>query len=472
MQYIFRGWRIRYARHIRETLILSFPVVVGQLGTMLMGITDTLMVGRLGYVYVSAGSLANSIFFLISVLGIGITFAITPLVAEAAAKGATEQGAGYLRQGIWVGTGAALIIMVLTLAAAQLLYLMRQPSQDTDLAHGYMQIVSLSAVPLMVFLMSKQFTDGNSQTIPAMFITFVGLGSNVFLNWLLIEGNWGFPALGLDGAAWGTVAARTIMMVLMLGYILWHKSLAVYQVLYGDWRWNLPLMRRILSLGIPAGLQYFFEVGAFSGAAIMVGWMGEGDIASANRAAHQIALQLCALTYMLVMGVSAGATIRVGNAMGMRDLRQVRDAGMTGIVMGGALMLICALALILGRGFLPALFTNDTYVLDLSARLLIIAAFFQLFDGVQAVAAGILRGIRDVRIPTVITFVAYWVVALPVGALLGFTFEMEVAGVWYSFVAGLGLAAIALTWRFHVLTRYQTAWFDVASDPAAVPVIH
>ncbi|MEL7342807.1 MAG: MATE family efflux transporter, partial [Bacteroidota bacterium] len=208
--------------------------------------------------------------------------------------------------------------------------------------------------------------------------------------------------------------------------------------------------RKILRIGFPSGLQYFFEVGAFAGAVVMVGWLEDGSI---NRSAHQIAIQLAAIAYMLVAGLSAGAAIRVGEAYGRRDRLGVRLAGLAGIYLAIAMMIVTATVLIIGKDFFPALFLSDSEVLSLAANLMVIAGLFQIFDGIQAVAIGILRGIQDVKIPTIWAFVIYWLIALPLGYVFGFSWEGGLAGIWYSLVVSLGLASVVLTWRFWRLTQ-------------------
>ncbi len=414
-----------------------------------MGVIDNLMIGQLGYVELSASALANGNFFILTVIGMGISFAISPLVAEAAAAGDEARVGQYLRQGVWIALLAGTVLGALVWVSADVLPYMDQPVQDIALADSYLRILSFTVIPLMLFLVFKQFVDGLSHTMPAMVITLLGLGFNILANWVLIYGHWGFPRLELDGAGYGTLASRVFMMVLMIAYVLDPRRFGSYSLGQGWFRWNGQVIRKILSIGVPSGMQYFFEVGAFTGAAIMVGWLVDGSV---FRAAHQIVIQLAALTYMLVSGLAAGSAIRVGNGLGKRNIVEVRLAGMSGIYLGAAFMVLAALSFVIGRNFFPGLFVSDPRVLESAAGLMIIAAFFQLFDGIQAVGVGILRGIQDVRIPTLVTFVVYWVISLPVGYFLGFTLGWGVDGIWYSFVLSLLLASVVLTGRFWYLT--------------------
>ncbi|MEM7368820.1 MAG: MATE family efflux transporter [Bacteroidota bacterium] len=441
-------WR-KYVHHFRETFFLSIPVIIGQLGFMLMGFIDNLMIGDVGYIHLSAASLANSMFFFILVLGIGIVMAITPLVAEVHAAGDNKKVGDFFRQGSWVGLIVGIILGGLTFFSAELLPYLNQPPEDVALAKSYLQIISFSVLPLMLFRAGKSFAEGASLTRPAMYVVLAGLVFNVLANWLLIYGNWGFPRLELDGAGYGTLASRIFMMILMGAYLFTSKDFKAFRLLDGWHKWQTKVMRKILEIGLPSGLQYFFEVGAFVGASVIIGTMDDGSV---QRAAHQIAIQYGALAYMVVSGLAAGSTIRVGNALGRKDFVSVRRAGMAGIGLGAAFMLVSAIIFLFGRNILPALFAEDTRVLEIASVLMIFASAFQLFDGIQAVGLGILRGIQDVVVPTWIALGSYWGISIPLGCLLAFPLELGVVGMWYGFVVALVVASILLTARFWKLT--------------------
>lgn len=441
--------RKTYREHIRDTLALSIPVIIGQVGQYLMGFIDNLMIGQISYVHLSAGSLANIFFFVLTILGLGISFAISPLVAEAKGAGNNKKVGEYFVQGVWVALFASVILGLAVYFGADLMYYMDQPQEDVDLAYSYTKILSYSVFPMLLFLVAKQFADGLSLTKPAMYITLLGLIFNTFVNWLLIFGNWGFPRLELDGAGIGTLASRSFMAILMVLYILYHKNFKDYSLREGWLQLKRGPIKKILDIGIPSGLQYFFEVAAFGGSTIMIGWLENG---SAYRAAHQVAIQMAAMAYMVVLGFSAGASIRVGNALGRKDYQNVRYAGLTGIYLAAVFMVVAAVVFFVGKDFFPSLFTDDPFVISVASQLMMIAGIFALFDGIQGVGVGILRGIQDVRIPTIITFIAYWVINLPVGYFLGFNMGLGVHGIWFGFVISLLLTAIFLTWRFNRLT--------------------
>ncbi|MCI4670989.1 MAG: MATE family efflux transporter [Bacteroidia bacterium] len=441
--------RKSYSEHFIATLQLSIPVIIGQVGQYLMGFIDNLMIGQISYVHLSAGSLANIFYFVLTILGLGITFAISPLVAEANGAGDKKKAGEYLVQGVWVAFFSSIILGLAVYFAADLMKFMDQPEEDVALALPYTKILSYSVFPMLLFLVAKQWTDGLSLTLPAMIITLIGLVFNTFINWLLIFGNWGFPRLELDGAGYGTLASRSLMAILMVVYIIYNKRFKDFSLREGWLSLKSKPIGRILYLGVPSGFQYFFEVAAFGGSTLMIGLLDNG---SAYRAAHQIAIQMAAMAYMVVLGFSAGASIRVGNALGRKDYANVRYAGLTGIYLAAGFMVLAAVLFVLGQHAFPRIFTDDPFVLDVASKLMLIAGAFALFDGIQGVGVGILRGIQDVMIPTVITFIAYWIINLPIGYFLGFNMGLGVYGIWYGFVISLFLTAVFLTWRFWQLT--------------------
>ncbi len=422
--------------------------MIGQLGMILTGVIDNMMVGWLSYEHLSAASLANSIFFVLVVVAMGITYAIAPLVAEADAAGRPRHCARYLRQGLWVGVGSSVLTMALMEGSIWLLPYLDQPHQDVVWGSSYLRLLYLSAPAMILFLTYKQYTDGLSLTRIAMVVTIIGLLVNTLANWLLIFGIGGFPRWELDGAGVATLLSRVVMLVLLAWYVHFGKKRGAPSLPEGSWRLHMPTIRKILKIGVPSGFQYFFEVGAFSGAVIMIGWMG-----AAPRSAHQIVLNLSSVTYMVVTGLAAGATIRVGNALGRKDMDEVRQAGYAGLWLGGLFMGIAALAFVVFRNILPTFYNDHPEVLELASSLMILAGAFQIFDGLQAVGMGILRGLHDVMRPMMIAFVCYWLVALPVGYLGAFVWGHGVQGIWIGFVLSLGMAAFAFIHRFNKLTQ-------------------
>jgi MATE family multidrug resistance protein len=449
---------LRYAVHLRETLFLSIPVIIGQLGQVMMGVIDTKMIGALGPVPISAAALGHAMHILVIVITFGVCFMMASLSAEAKAQNNEAYLGSLFKQGIITALLLGIIITPINYLSAELFYVMDQPVSDIDPAASYLRILSWSILPAIIFLMAKSFVDGLSLTRPAMYVTLIGLVLNVGANWILIYGKFGFPRLELDGAGYGTVFSRTVMAVMMVGYILWHKKLKNYA--YGSWRTQWNVIRRILKLGIPAGFQYLFEVGAFAGAAFLIGYLG-----SLPRAAHQVVITIASITFMVALGISSGASIRVGDAFGRKNIREMRRAGYAGLILVVGFMSLMAATFVILKEVLPSLFlvlekgataqqiADQQVVLGMASQLMLLAAFFQIFDGVQAVGLGILRGIQDTFVPTLVTFVVYWVIALPLASLFAFIFHWGVNGVWIALVLSLVLASIMHTMRFSMKTR-------------------
>jgi len=440
---------IHLKKHIVSTIQLAYPVIIGQLGIIMMGVVDSLMVGKLGAAPLAAASLGNSLTFIVLIIGIGVSLAVTPLVAIAVGANKFEDCGVYFRQSLLVNSVLSIVIALIVYFASDLIVYFDQPLEVQVQAKSYMKIIGLSAIPLMFFQTYKQFIEGLSVMRPAMIIALMANIINACANWVLIFGKFGLPALGLDGAGWATFASRVFMALAMMGFVMSNKFFKQYDVSFHFKSINRTVIKKILSLGLPSGFQYFFEVGAFSFAVVMVGWLG-----TKQQAAHQIAINLASISFMAVLGISAAGSIRVGNAVGQKDIHETRRAGFTASLLGASVMFCSGLIFIFFRNFLPSLYVNDEVVISIASSLLVIASLFQLSDGVQAVGIGILRGLTDVKIPTAITFIAYWVVGLPVGYLLGFTFELGVQGVWIGLLMGLTTSAILLTLRFNVRSRH------------------
>jgi len=440
---------MRIKEHIKYTLQLAYPVIIGQLGFIMMGVVDSIMVGKLGAAPLAGASLGNGVAFIIFIVGIGVSMAVTPLVAIAVGAQKFEDCGIYFRQSLLINSILSIFITAIIIFLAGLLHLFNQPEEVHTLASSYMKIIALSAVPMMIFQTYKQFIEGLSIMRPAMIIVLAANFVNVFANWLLIYGNLGFPALGLDGAGWATFSSRVFMAVVLLAYVMSNKYFKQYDVSFHFKNVNLPVIKKILSIGLPSGMQYFFEVGAFSFAVIIIGWLGTKQLA-----AHQIAINLASISFMAVLGISSAGAIRVGNAVGRQSITETRRAGFIAVLLGVSVMFFSGIIFIVFRNFLPTLYVDDKTVITYASSLLIIAALFQLSDGTQAVGIGILRGLTDVKIPTAITFIAYWIVGLPIGYLLGFNFGLGVQGVWIGLLLGLTTSAILLTIRFNIRSRH------------------
>lgn len=433
---------------LKTTFLLAYPVMLTQLGQVSVGIADSMMVGRIGTLPLAASSLANSIFFVVMMFGIGISMGLTPLVSMASGKGKLKRISRLFSHSLWINASTGLLLTGLILAFSQGLQILDQPAAVTELAKPYLLIITASLVPLMLFQTFKQLAEGLSQTKQAMVITIFSNLVNVFLNYVLIWGVWGFPELGLNGAGWATLFSRVLMMLLMGGYVLYAKRYAVYRLSLVRAKASFPMAVRILKIGVPTGFQFIFEVSAFSAAAIMMGWIGINALAS-----HQIALNLASISYMMATGLATAGMIRVSHYVGKGDFRAMREAGLVVFGMVTVFMLGCALLFFAFRFYLPTLYIDDPQVISLAASLLILAGFFQISDGVQVVGLGVLRGLEDVKVPTLVTFFAYWGLGLPLGYWLAFEMGMAERGIWVGLLIGLTLTAGMLLYRFDQLSK-------------------
>lgn len=434
--------------HLRKTVRLSVPVVIGQLGIILTGVIDNMMVGWVSHEHLSASSLANALYFILVVISMGITNAIAPLVAESDAAENHDKSSAVLRQSVWLAVISSVVTMMLMEGSIHLMPYLRQPEGDVLLGSSYLRWVYLSVPPMILFLTYKGYTDGLSQTRIAMIVTLAGLVFNALANWALIFGRWGFPRWELDGAGVATLASRIFMLALVVLFVHLAKSGSRLSLSTGSWKPDWRVMRRILGIGLPSGFQLFFEVGAFAGAVIIIGQIGPEA-----RSAHQIVLNLASITYMVVVGISAGASIRVGNAIGRNDLKEARLAGNAGLFLGASFMSLSAIVFLFGKDLFPTWYNDHPEVLQISSELMLFASVFQISDGLQAVGLGILRGLQDVVIPMLIAFVCYWLIALPLGYVSTFHLEMGPKGMWVGFVVSLTIAAISFWIRFKRLTR-------------------
>ncbi|WP_026952337.1 MATE family efflux transporter [Algoriphagus mannitolivorans] len=437
-----------FRNHLKTTLILAYPVMLSQLGQVAVGVADSMMVGRLGAVPLAASSLANSIFFVIMMFGIGISMGITPLVSVADGKGKSKRISRLFTHGLWINLITSLILMTVILGLSQGLHYLNQPEEVVVLAVPYLFIITASLVPMMIFQTFKQMAEGLSQTKQAMFITIFANLVNVFLNWVFIWGKFGFPAMGLNGAGLATLISRILMMLLMGGYILSSTRYLKYHLKLMNPGASLLMYARILKIGIPTGFQFIFEVSAFGTAAIMMGWIGVNALAG-----HQIALNLASISYMLATGLATAGMIRVSNQIGKSDFKAMREAGMVVFALVTGFMFICGVIFFAFRFFLPTLYINDPEVISLSASLLIIAGLFQISDGVQVVGLGVLRGMEDVKVPTLVTLMAYWVLGLPLGYVLAFELGFAEKGIWYGLLIGLTITAVMLFYRFNSFSK-------------------
>lgn len=431
-----------------KTLKLAWPIIVGQLSHIALGVIDSAMVGRLGADPLAAVSVSVGLFSILMVFGIGVSFAISPLTAIERGAGNSVEAEKILKNGVINGLTVGAILVVLMLVVAAMLPWMNQTKEVTAYAIPYLQILAVSMLPIMIFQSFRQFSEGLEIMYPALLIGLSMIPLNTFGNWLLIYGNWGFPAMGIEGAAWATVLTRFVAAAMMAAYVIFNRRFQAYRQLAWRAAIDAAVIKRLLALGIPGGAQLIFETSAFALAAVMIGWLGSKALA-----AHQIAINLASISFMVAIGISSASAIRVGHAQGQSNFLKVRNIGKSSFFMAGGFMALCGLVFIGMRYSLPALYIDDQEVINQAAQLLLVAAAFQIVDGIQAVGVGLLRGMEDVKRPTLYVMLAYWVLALPLGGLLAFTFDMGVLGLWIALALGLAASALLLSYRFFRLTR-------------------
>lgn len=432
-----------------KTIKLALPIVFGNVSQMALGILDNAMVGAISYQQLAAASLVVNILGIPYVLGIGMTMSISPMVALSNGERNKFKVSHYFFNGFLLCALISLLIAGTVALGNGLIFHLNQDPVVAALAQPYLKIMGWSTIPMIMFLAIIQFTDGLEHTEMAMILSVVTVPINAFLNWLLIYGNWGFPRLELIGAGYATLITRIIVLLVLVGVVCLHRNFRRYVwIRRSTWKLKAKTWKELLKIGIPSSMQYGMEAGAFSVSGIMVGWLG-----AVSQAAHQIALSCASLTFMVALGLSQAGSIRVSNALGRKDMPLLRRIGLSTLVTALIYGSICALAFIVLRNQLPYSFNKETQVVGLAAFLLLFAAFFQISDSIQAVGVGLLRGLRDVKIPTLLVAIAYWVIGIPVGYLLAFHFRLGAMGLWIGFVAGLSLSAIFMSARFMTLSR-------------------
>lgn len=437
-----------YSKEFKTNLSIAYPIMLGQLGHILVALADNLMVGQLGPAQLAAVSLGNSLVFIALSIGIGFSFAITPLVAAADGAVNIEKGRLHFHHGVIMCAINGLLLFVALLLAKPVLYMLDQPEEVVVLAIPYLEIVAFSMIPLMIFQAFKQFADGLSQTRFAMYATLSANVVNVIFNYFLIYGIWLFPRLEVEGAAWGTLISRFFMLGLLVFMLSRKRKFKPYFLVGGTQHIQWSEFRELFRLGFPTALQMLFEVAVFTAAIFLSGILGTNA-----QAANQIALNLASMTFMIAVGLGVTATIRVGNQNGKRDFPNLRRIAFSIFFQVFMIEAVFAVGFIILKDVLPPFYIDNPEVIFLASQLLVVAALFQLSDGVQVTILGALRGLQDVNIPTVICFIAYWIIGFPVMWYLGKEDQMGTQGIWVGLLAGLTASAIMLYFRFNYLSK-------------------
>jgi MATE family multidrug resistance protein len=427
------------------------------LGHTLIGIVDNIMVGKLGSTELAAVSLGNSFIFIAMSLGIGFSTAITPLIAEADAEKDEKKIRSTFHHGLLLCTVLGVALFALIVLVKPIMLLMHQPKEVVEMAYPYIDWVAFSLIPVIIYQGYKQFADGLSRTKYSMYAIFMANVVHIFFNYVLIYGVWVFPKLGILGAALGTVISRIMMVVFMHYMLKYDKSIKLYFKNFSFREIKKSVLKKIINLGTPSAMQMLFEVSLFTGAI----WLS-GSIGKTSQAANQIALTLATMTFMFAMGLSVTAMIRISNQKGLKDYVNLVVVAKSIYLLAVIIEIVFAILFIVFHNYLPPLFLNientqqavdNIEVIQIASKLLLVAAVFQISDGLQVVVLGALRGLQDVKYPMYITFIAYWLVGFPISVYLGLYTELKATGIWIGLLSGLTVAAILLYLRFEILTK-------------------
>jgi len=444
--------RGQIAQELTETVKLALPMALTQLGQIAMMTTDLAFIGRLGNEAVAAAALAGTVYFVSFTFGMGLVSAVAPLAAQAFGARDPRSVRRSLRTGLWAALLISVPIMMFPLSGERILLALGQEPAAADLAQHYLSGLVWGVAPALWFLAIRSFLGALNRPEPALWIMLAAIPANALLVYLLIYGAWGLPRLGLFGAGLATTIVNFGTFIAGLWFATCRAPFRKYHVLGHIWRIDWSVMRRLVAIGAPISMAFLLEYGLFSAAALLMGL-----ISTTALAAHQVALQVTAILYMVPFGISMAATVRVGHALGRGDSAAVKRAGFVAIALGIALVAALTLAVIASRFAIARLFfgtdASANAAVELSATLLLIGATFFVADGVQSIAAGSLRGINDTRVPLLFAGIGYWLVGFTTACLLGFHTTLGAVGVWIGLSCGTAVYATLLVWRFHSLAN-------------------
>ena len=432
--------------HIKNTIYLAWPLVITQVGYIITGMVDTVFLGKIGAAEQAACILSNNLYILLLVFGIGVSYATTPLVTSANQNMDLLKKASLFKNSIFLNVSVSIICFIVLFLSSGLLKYMHQPEDVIKLAVPFFNVLIFSMIPISLFFTCKQYCEGLSNTRMALFISIIGNVINIILNYLLIYGKFGFPELGYIGSAWASFISRVFMGFSFLYLIFKSPVTKEISAVYNRVKINKKELFHLAKIGLNAGLQLTFEVAAFVIAGLMAGTFGKEQID-----AHGIALSIAAFTYMFASGISSASSIRAGIYKAQDNWLEIKQAAFSSIKLVMLIMGGFAILFLMINNFLPKVFSSDLQIVNLASKLLIIAALFQLFDGIQVTIVGILRGLEDFKIPTLISLVGYWIIALPLAYWLAFILKLETVGVWIGLLVSLIFAAIVLFWRLNYL---------------------
>ena len=438
------------AVELTETLRLAVPIALTQLGQIAMMTTDMVLIGRLGDEAVAAAALAHTVFFISFTFGMGLVSAVAPLAAQAFGARNPRSVRRALRVGLWAALAMSMPMMVLPLFGERILLALGQAPAIADLAQRYLFGLAWGITPALWFLAIRGFMGAVNRPEPGLWITLAAIPANAVLGYLLIYGELGLPRLGLLGAGLATTIINSAMFLAGLWFVTERRPFRKYHVLGRIWRLDWTLMRQLIEIGAPISISFLLEYGLFAAAALLMGL-----ISTTALAAHQIALQIAAILFMVPFGVGMAATVRVGHAIGRGDGPAVKRAGSVATSLGIVFMSAMTLVVILGRFAIARFFFGEAAesagVIDLTATLLMVGATFFVADGIQTVAAGALRGMNDTRIPLLFAAISYWLIGFPAAYGLAFRMELGAVGVWIGLSCGTAVYAVLLILRFRRL---------------------
>ncbi|MBT3448839.1 MAG: MATE family efflux transporter [Bacteroidetes Order II. Incertae sedis bacterium] len=445
-----------YRSEVGLTLTLAAPIVVTQLAHISLSFVDTVMVGRLGPEALAGVALGNTVFFNTQIFCMGILMAVGPMVSQAFGAKDDDAIGRSVRQGLWMTLTLSVFAFAIVFNGDKILALLGQTDKNVATAKGYLRAISWGVLPFLGFISLRSFLEAVSRPRIVTVIALTGVVVNIFMNYVLMFGKWGFPEMGLIGTGWASSAVFTFNFLVLLGYVAWQRDFRPYRIFSRLGKPDSHYFKELFRIGWPIGASLGVEMSLFMLTIIMMGWLGTTQLA-----AHQIAVQCAAFTFMVPLGIGMASSVRVGQEVGKKDLHGASVAGFTGmglssVFMSGTALLFWLTPLAIVSLYLALDEPQNLPVIKMAVELLAIAAIFQIVDGVQVAAMGALRGMKDTRIPMLLSVISYWGVGLVTGYVLAFPLNMEEKGLWIGLVAGLATAAVLLTRRFYRLSHFGT----------------
>jgi multidrug resistance protein, MATE family len=441
-----------FAVEVGPMMRLALPVVLSELGWMAMGVVDVMMVGRLGPEAIGAAGIGNIVFFSVAIFGIGLLLGLDTVVSQSFGAGDLKDCHRSLVQGVYLALAVSIPLTALIAAATHFLPWAGITPSVGALATPYLIIQNISLAPLLVFFALRRYLQSMNLAMPALVALAVANVANLFGNWVFVYGRLGFPELGVAGSAWSTLVSRVAMLAFLAIYAAVHAARTRNGLLQTSLKFDPSRMRELVKLGLPTAIQLTLEIAVFCAAALLAARLGEIELA-----AHEVVLQVAGTAFMVPLGVSSAGAVRVGQAIGRKDPRGARRSGWTALGLGSGFMALSGLTMLLASGPILGVFTSDRALIATARSLLIAAAIFQVFDGLQVVGSGILRGLGETQIPMYATLAAHWAIGLPIGYVMAFPMGWGIVGVWMGLCSGLVAAGVMLlaawVWRARRLDR-------------------